>query len=43
VANKKVAKSITPRLLGTLLVGNESEGKIHEVYHVADTLSTLLS
>lgn len=40
---KKVAKAFTPRLRVTLRVGNEFEGKTHEVVHEADTLSTLLA
>ncbi|VVN89391.1 hypothetical protein [Pseudomonas fluorescens] len=38
---KKVAKAYTPRLRVTLRVGNEFEGKMHEMVHEADTLSTL--
>ncbi|VVN64714.1 hypothetical protein [Pseudomonas fluorescens] len=40
---KKVAKAFTPRLRVTLRVGNEFEGKMHEMVHEADTLSTLLA
>ncbi|MBN3968271.1 hypothetical protein BI292_04930 [Pseudomonas sp. 43NM1] len=40
---KKVAKTFTPRLKVTLRVGNEFEGKTHELIHEADTLSTLLA
>ena len=40
---KKVAKAFTPRLRVTLRVGNEFEGKTHEMVHEADTLSTLLA
>lgn len=40
---KKVAKTFTPRLKVTLRVGNEFEGKTHEMTHEADTLSTLLA
>lgn len=40
---KKVAKAFTPRLKVTLRVGNEFEGKTHEMVHEADTLSTLLA
>ena len=40
---KKVAKAFTPRLKVTLRVGNEFEGKTHEIVHEADTLSTLLA
>lgn len=43
VAKKKVAKAFTPRLRVTLRVGNEFEGKMHEVIHEADTLSSLLA
>lgn len=39
----KVAKTFTPRLKVTLRVGNEFEGKTHELVHEADTLSTLLA
>lgn len=40
---KKVAKAFTPRLKVTLQVGNEFEGKTHEMVHEANTLSTLLA
>ena len=40
---KKVAKAFTPRLRVKLRVGNEFEGKTHEMVHEADTLSTLLA
>ncbi|WP_339493101.1 MULTISPECIES: hypothetical protein [unclassified Pseudomonas] len=40
---KKVAKAFTPRLRVTLRVGNEFEGKTHEMVHEADTLSTFLA
>ena len=40
---KKAAKSFTPRLRVTLRVGNEFEGKMHELIHEADTLSSLLA
>ncbi|MGY2135861.1 hypothetical protein ACW9I8_04490 [Pseudomonas reactans] len=43
VAKKKVAKAFTPRLRVTLRVGNEFEGKMHELIHMADTLSSLLA
>lgn len=43
VAKKKVAKAFTPRLKVTLRVGNEFEGKMHELIHEADTLSSLLA
>jgi hypothetical protein len=42
-AKKKVAKAFTPRLRVTLRVGNEFEGKMHELIHEADTLSSLLA
>ena len=41
--NKKTAKAFTPRLRVTMQVGNEFEGKTHELIHEADTLSTLLA
>lgn len=40
---KKVAKAFTPRLKVTLRVGNEFEGKMTELIHEADTLSSLLA
>jgi len=40
---KAVAKAFTPRLRVTLRVGNEFEGKMHELIHEADTLSSLLA
>lgn len=43
VANKKINKAFTPRLLVTLRVSNEFEGRTHEIVHEADTLSTLLA
>ncbi len=43
VEKKKVTKAYTPRLRVTLRVGNEFEGKMHEIVHEADTLSTLLA
>lgn len=44
VAKKaKVSKSFTPRLRVTLRVGNEFEGKTHEIVHEADTLSSLVA
>ncbi|QHF05100.1 hypothetical protein N015_22915 [Pseudomonas asturiensis] len=42
-ANKKIAKAFTPRLRVTLRVGNEFEGKMYELIHEADTLSSLLA
>ncbi|TDV44469.1 hypothetical protein EC919_114141 [Pseudomonas graminis] len=43
VAKKKVAKAFTPRLRVTLRVGNIFEGETQEIFHEADTLSTLLA
>ncbi|QXI04872.1 hypothetical protein HU718_022965 [Pseudomonas tensinigenes] len=40
---KKVSKAFTPRLRVTLRVGNEFEGKMIELIHKADTLSSLLA
>jgi len=40
---KKVSKDFTPRLRVTLRVGNEFEGKMHEMVHEADTLSSLVA
>jgi hypothetical protein len=40
---KKVSKGFTPRLKVTLRVGNEFEGKMHEMVHEADTLSSLVA
>ncbi|WP_426236534.1 hypothetical protein [Pseudomonas sp. TWP3-2] len=42
-AMQKVAKAFTPRLRVTLRVGNEFEGKMRELIHEADTLSSLLA
>ena len=42
-AKKKPAKAFTPRLRVTLRVGNEFEGKMHELIHEANTLSSLLA
>ncbi|BBN65669.1 hypothetical protein [Pseudomonas sp. KUIN-1] len=42
-AKKKMAKAFTPRLRVTLRVGNEFEGKMYELIHEADTLSSLLA
>ena len=42
-AKKKMAKAFTPRLRVTLRVGNEFEGKMIELIHEADTLSSLLA
>ncbi|QCY09583.1 hypothetical protein [Pseudomonas sp. MPC6] len=39
----KVSKGFTPRLRVTLRVGNEFEGKMHEMIHEADTLSSLVA
>ncbi|MCQ9186598.1 hypothetical protein KMT30_47690 [Streptomyces sp. IBSBF 2953] len=43
LAKKKVTKAFTPRLRVTLRVGNEFEGKMTELIHEADTLSSLLA
>jgi hypothetical protein len=44
VAKKqKASKGFTPRLRVTLQVGNEFEGKTHEIVHEADTLSSLVA
>ena len=43
LAKKKAAKAFTPRLRVTLRVGNEFEGKMKELTHEADTLSSLLA
>ncbi|QXZ13732.1 hypothetical protein KVQ82_27305 [Pseudomonas sp. AO-1] len=40
---KKAEKVFTPRLRVTLRVGNEFEGKMHELIHETDTLSSLLA
>ena len=40
---KKAAKAFTPRLRVRLRVGNEFEGKMIELIHEADTLSSLLA
>lgn len=40
---QKVSKGFTPRLRVTLRVGNEFEGKMHEMVHEADTLSSLVA
>jgi hypothetical protein len=40
---KKVSNGFTPRLRVTLRVGNEFEGKMHEMVHEADTLSSLVA
>jgi hypothetical protein len=40
---QKVSKAFTPRLRVTLRVGNEFEGKMHEMVHEADTLSSLVA
>lgn len=39
----QVSKGFTPRLRVTLRVGNEFEGKMHEIVHEADTLSSLVA
>lgn len=43
VAKKKVFKTFTSRLVVTLRVSNEFEGRTFEIVHEADTLSTLLA
>lgn len=43
VKKEKVSKGFTPRLRVTLRVGNEFEGKAHEIVHEADTLSSLVA
>ncbi|MCF5051550.1 hypothetical protein GIW50_08520 [Pseudomonas syringae] len=43
VAKKKVSKTFTSRLVVTLRVSNEFEGRTFEIVHEADTLSTLLA
>lgn len=40
---KKVAKPIRPRIKVTLHVSNEYEGRMFELIHETDTLSTLLA
>lgn len=40
---KKLSKTYTPRLKVTLRVGNEFEGKMHEIVHEANTLSSLVA
>lgn len=42
-SQKMATKAFPPRLRVTLRVGNEFEGKMHELIHEADTLSTLLA
>lgn len=42
-AKKKTATAFTPRLRVTLRAGNEFEGKMVELIHEADTLSSLLA
>lgn len=42
-SKKKAAKAFTPRLRVTLRAGNEFEGKMIELIHDADTLSSLLA
>ena len=43
VKKKKLLKSFTSGLKVTLRVGNEFEGKMHEILHEADTLSSLVA
>lgn len=40
---QQISKGFTPRLRVTLRVGNEFEGKMHEIAHEADTLSSLVA
>lgn len=40
---KKISKGFTSRLRVTLRVGNEFEGKMYEMVHEADTLSSLVA
>lgn len=40
---EKLSKSFTPKMKVTLRVGNEFEGKMHEMVHEADTLSSLVA
>lgn len=40
---KRVSKTFTPRLIVTLRVGNQFEGKMQEIIHEADTLSSLIA
>ena len=40
---KKVSKGFTPRLRVTLRVGNEFEGKMHDMVHETDTLSSIVA
>ena len=43
VRKQKTSKRFTPKLRVTLRVGNEFEGKMHEMVHEADTLSSLVA
>ena len=43
LVKKKTLKAFTSRLRVTLRVGNEFEGKMTELIHEADTLSSLLA
>jgi hypothetical protein len=43
VEKKKVPNVFNPRILVTLRVSNEFEGRTLEIVHEADTLSTLLA
>lgn len=43
VKKKKLSNTFTPRLRVTLRVGNEFEGKMQEIVHEADTLSSLVA
>ena len=40
---KKLSKTLASRLRVTLRVGNEFEGKMHEIVHEANTLSSLVA
>lgn len=43
VRKRQISKGFTPRLRVTLRVGNEFEGKMYEMVHEADTLSSLVA
>lgn len=43
VKKKKLSKTLASRLRVTLRVGNEFEGKMHEIVHEANTLSSLVA
>lgn len=42
VVNRKATQSFSPMLFRSLPIGNESEGKMRELFHDADNLSTRL-